>query len=296
MLLVQAQFNTVCQLEIDMRIISSIVLLCLITTCPIVAHAQLIVAHRGASHDAPENTLAAFELAWEKQADAIEADFYVTKDRQIVCIHDKTTKRVSPQHRELVVAETTANELRKLDVGSWKHPRFATERIPTLEEVIGTVPEGKQIFVEIKTGTEILPLLKPKLAASNLKPEQIVIICFNENVVAECRKMMPQYKANWLTGYEQNEITGKWKPTRKDVLDTLAGTAATGLGTNGNLEVINDSFVGAVKAADLELHVWTINDADQARVFKSLGVRSVTTDRPAFIRDAIGATTAAGLR
>jgi glycerophosphoryl diester phosphodiesterase len=273
-----------------MRIILSINLLCLITACPIVAHAQLIVAHRGASHDAPENTLAAFELAWEKQADAIEADFYVTKDRQIVCIHDDTTKRVSPQHPELIVAETTANELQKIDVGSWKHPRFAAQRIPTLEQVIATVPDGKQIFVEIKCGPEILPILKPKLASSDLKSEQIVIICFNKDVVSQCRTMMPQYKANWLTSYKQGEITGKWKPTRADVLNTLDGTAATGLGTNGNLEVIDEPFVGAVKAAGLEFHVWTINDADQARVFKSLGVRSVTTDRPAFIRNAIGAT------
>lgn len=279
-----------------MRIILSINLLCLITTCPIIAHAQLIVAHRGASHDAPENTLAAFELAWKNQADAIEADFYVTKDRQIVCIHDETTKRVSPKHRELIVAETTANELRKIDVGSWKHSRFAAQRIPTLEEVIATVPDGKQIFVEIKCGPEILPILKPKLTASDLKSEQIVIICFNKDVVSQCRKMMPQYKANWLTSYKQGEITGKWKPTRADVLNTLAGTAATGLGTNGNLEVIDEPFVGAVKAAGLEFHVWTINDADQARVFKSLGVRSVTTDRPAFIRNAIGATATAVVR
>jgi glycerophosphoryl diester phosphodiesterase len=273
-----------------MRIILSISLLCLITTCPILAQAQLIVAHRGASHDAPENTLAAFELAWEKQADAIEADFYVTKDRQIVCIHDDTTKRVSPQHPELIVAETTANELQKIDVGSWKHPRFAAQRIPTLEQVIATVPDGKQIFVEIKCGPEILPILKLKLTASDLKSEQIVIICFNKDVVSQCRKMMPQYKANWLTSYKQGEVTGKWKPTRADVLNTLDRTAATGLGTNGNLEVIDEPFVGAVKAAGLEFHVWTINDADQARVFKSLGVRSVTTDRPAFIRNAIAGT------
>lgn len=279
-----------------MRIIQFILLVCLITTCPIVASGQLIVAHRGASHDAPENTLAAFELAWEQQADAIEADFYVTKDKQIVCIHDKTTKRVSPEHRELVVAKSTANELRQLDVGSWKHRRFAAERIPTFEEVIATVPTGKQIFVEIKCGPEILPLLHQKLAASNLKSEQVVFICFNEHVVTECRKMMPQYKANWLTGYEQDEVTRKWKPTQKDVLNTLAKSAATGLGTNGNLDVIDQSFVGAVQAAGMEVHVWTINDANQARTFKSLGVRSVTTDRPAFIRSEIGVAVAASTR
>ena len=90
--------------------------------------AQLIIAHRGASHEAPENTLAAFRLAWEEQADGIEGDFYLTSDGQIVCIHDKTTKRVAPKQPELTVAKSTLKQLRSLDVGSWKNPRYAAER------------------------------------------------------------------------------------------------------------------------------------------------------------------------
>jgi len=73
----------------------------------------LIVAHRGASHDAPENTIPAFQLAWQQKADAIEGDFYLTRDNEIVCIHDRTTKRYSD--RDLVVAESTLEELRQLD-------------------------------------------------------------------------------------------------------------------------------------------------------------------------------------
>ncbi len=117
----------------------------LVFTCAATADAQLIVAHRGASYDAPENTLAAFRLAWDQDADAIEGDFYVTKDQQIACIHDKTTKRVAPQQPELSIANSTLKELQKLDVGSWKHPQYTAERIPTLKEVLATVPEGKQI-------------------------------------------------------------------------------------------------------------------------------------------------------
>ena len=78
---------------------------------------QLIVAHRGASHDAPENTLAAFRLAWEKDADAIEGDFYLTRDQQIVCLHDETTERTAPGQTCLQVAESTREQLRTLDVG-----------------------------------------------------------------------------------------------------------------------------------------------------------------------------------
>jgi glycerophosphoryl diester phosphodiesterase len=231
--------------------------------------------------------MAAFQLAWEKQADAIEGDFYVTRDRQIVCIHDKSTERVAPRQRVLKVAESTLNELRTLDVGSWKDQRYAAERIPILAEVLATVPDGKQIFVEIKCGPEILPLLKRQLEVSGLKPEQIVIICFNEAVVTRSRRMMPQYNANWLTGYKQKTVQSEWKPTRDDVMETLIHTGATGLGANGNLKVIDQQYVDTIQAAGSGFHVWTVNDAEPARIFMSLGVHSITTDRPAFIRNAL---------
>lgn len=85
----------------------------------------VIVAHRGASHDAPENTLPAFELAWEQGADAIEGDFHLTRDGHIICLHDKDTKRTAGV--KLVVKNSPLAELRKLDVGEWKDPRFKTE-------------------------------------------------------------------------------------------------------------------------------------------------------------------------
>ncbi len=252
-----------------------------------VAEAQFIVAHRGASYDAPENTLAAFRLAWERNADAIEGDFYLTRDQQIVCIHDRTTKRVSPDQPELTVAKSTLAELQQLDVGSWKNARFADERIPTLEEVLATVPDGKQIFVEIKCGPEILPVLGQQLAASNLKPEQITLICFSETVVTEARKTMPQYRANWLTSYRQKTETSPWAPSIDRVLKTLVRTRASGLGSHGNLKVIDAGFVAKVRRAGFGFHVWTVNDPEAARTFRSLGAESITTDRPAFIHEAL---------
>ncbi len=251
------------------------------------ADAQMIVAHRGASHDAPENTIAAFRLAWEEQADAIEGDFYLTKDKQIVCIHDKSTKRVAPEQCERVVAESTLACLRSVDVGVWKGRQYAGERIPTLQEVLETVPDDKQVFIEIKCGPEILPVLKPQVCASGLKAQQIVIICFNPTVVAQARKMMPQYKANWLTAYDKETEQSGWTPSREDVLESLQHTDATGLGTQGNLSVLDASFVAVLRAANKEFHVWTINEAADAQILKSLGADSITTDRPAFIRKAL---------
>ncbi|MFT5091236.1 MAG: glycerophosphoryl diester phosphodiesterase [Porticoccaceae bacterium] len=262
-------------------------LIIIVSTLCAAAHGQEIVAHRGASFDAPENTLAAFRLAWQQKADVIEGDFYLTKDKQIVCIHDRTTKRVAPKQTELSVARSTHAELRTLDVGSWKHPRFAKERIPLLKEVLATVPEGKRIFVEIKCGPEIIPHLKTQLAASALTPEQIVIICFQKDVVTQSRRAMPQYKASWLTSYKQSSDKSRWKPTRDEVLLALKTTSATGLGTNSNLNVIDRAFVDAVREVGCEFHVWTVNDANSARTLQTLKVDSITTDRPAYIRDVL---------
>lgn len=248
---------------------------------------QLIVAHRGASFDAPENTLSAFRLAWEQQADAIEGDFYLTKDQQIVCVHDKSTGRTAPDQPELRIADATLEELRALDVGRWKHTRFADERMPTLDEVLACVPDGKQIFVEIKCGPEILPKLKEQLEASSLRREQITIICFNREVVRLARQSMPQYRVNWLTGYDQDKVSKVWSPTIDEVVAVLKNTGATGLGTNGNLNVIDESFAKKVLNGGFEFHVWTVNDPAEAQRFSELGVYSITTDKPALIREAL---------
>lgn len=254
-----------------------------LTSSPLTA--QEIVAHRGASYDAPENTLAAFRLAWEQNADAIEADFFLSKDEQIVCLHDKTTERLAPKQPKLTVAKSTAEALRRLDVGSWKGARFAGERIPLLHEVLATIPQGKRIFLEIKCGPEIVPHLQRQLKASKLKPEQVVIICFRADVIAACREAMPQHDANWLTSYKQ--VDGQWRPASDQVVDTLRETRATGLGSQGNLQVLDADFAKSIRSAKKQLHVWTINGASDARTFKQLGVDSITTDRPAYIRDVL---------
>jgi glycerophosphoryl diester phosphodiesterase len=255
---------------------------------PSTLQAQQIVAHRGASHDAPENTLAAFELAWQQQADAIEGDFYLTADGHIVCIHDKDTARVSPLAENLLIAQSGLEELRKLDVGSWKGPEFSDQRIPTLREVLSLLSPGKRILIEIKCGPEILPELEKQISESIVKPDQVTIIAFSPEVIKKSRLMMPQYKANWLTSYNQDTDSGSWTPSLETVLNTLRATGATGLGTNGNSKVIDQAFANTIKEAGFELHVWTVNNPQDAQYWRSLGVHSITTDRPGFIRQQLG--------
>ncbi|MFG0268270.1 MAG: glycerophosphodiester phosphodiesterase [Rhodopirellula sp. JB055] len=248
----------------------------------------MIVAHRGASHMAPENTLSAFHLAWEENADAIEGDFYLSADGEIVCLHDKTTTRTSPGS-SLKVAEATLEQLRQLDFGAWKHERYSGERIPTLREVMATVPDGKGIFIEIKCGPEILPTLKKQLDECSLKPEQITIICFNQEVCRQAREMMP-YDCNWLSSYKR-QADGHWTPTIDDVLKSLKATDATGFGTQVKSslmgEVLHDDFCNAVRSSGRGMHGWTIDDPSVAKQLVKLGFESITTNRPAAIRAAL---------
>ena len=240
----------------------------------------LIVAHRGASFDAPENTLPAFELAWELGADAVEGDFLLSKDGHIVCVHDKKTKKVAD--RNLVVIQSTLAELQKLDVGSRKDDKFRGTRIPTLPEVFATVPKGKKIFVEVKCGPEIIPALTKEIDRSGLTHDQIVLICFNAEVIRKFKKVKPKHKAYWLCSFRKKK--GVLTPDLKTIMDTLKSTGADGLDSHF---AIPEEFSQAVLDAGYEWHVWTVNDAAMAQDLLGRGVHSITTDRPDLIRGAL---------
>ena len=135
----------------------------------------LIIAHRGESHDAPENTLSAINLAWKRGAEAVEIDVHMSKDSQIVAIHDFDTKRLAGVNKD--VRKQTLAELKALDVGSWKGAQWQGEQIPVLKEILETVPNGKKLVIEIKSDATMIPILKEELGRSSLTPEQIDNYC-----------------------------------------------------------------------------------------------------------------------
>ena len=246
----------------------------------IAGHAEepLIVAHRGASRDAPENTIPAFQLAWEQGADAIEGDFHLSKDGEIVCFHDADTKRVAGT--QLVVRQSTLAELKQQDVGATHGVAFNGTRIPTIAEVFATIPQGKKIFIEVKCGAEIIPTLLNEIDQSGLTQEQIVVISFNKQVIQQLKIKAPQYKASWLCSFKKQE-TGEITPSLATVLKTLKQIQADGLSSN---TAVPASVIEAVSQQGYEWHVWTINDLNTARRMQALGVLSITTDVPGSMR------------
>ena len=117
-----------------------------------------IIAHRGASAQAPENTLSAVKLAWQYPIESVEIDIRQTKDGRIVAMHDATILRTTGV--DLTVSRHSSDDLRALDAGRLKGRRFTGQRIPFLEEILETVPRGRTLFIEIKTPPEILPTLR----------------------------------------------------------------------------------------------------------------------------------------
>jgi glycerophosphoryl diester phosphodiesterase len=248
--------------------------------------APLIIAHRGASDVAPENTVASIKQAWKEGADGNEVDIYLTKDGKLVAHHDKTTKRTTGQ--DLNVRESTLEQLSALDAGSWKDPKWKGERIPTLAESLAAVPAGKTIYVEIKGGAEVLPELRKVIDASGKAKEEIFLIDFKlENLIAS-KPLFPDIRKLWIVGAKTDKVTKeKSYPDVKELAAQAKAAGMDGLDLNHGFPM-SEEDTAAIKKHGLILAVWTVNDAAVAERWVKAGVDAITTDKPEFIRKSLG--------
>lgn len=241
-----------------------------------------IIAHRGASHDAPENTLASFKLGWQQRADACELDIWLSKDGKLVVSHDADTKRTTGVAKK--IPESTLAELRALDAGFWKDPNWKGEKLPTLDEVLALIPDGKRLVIEIKCGVECLPELERVLKASGKPAAQLVIISFHHDVCAESKKLFPKIPVLFLASFKQDKNTGKWSPTPDALIAKAksAGLDGINLSYKGPLDA---AFVKQTHAAGLKFYVWTVDDAAVAKQLLAAGADGITTNRPEWLRE-----------
>lgn len=247
--------------------------------CAFICHGVEIIAHRGASYEAPENTLAAMKLAWQQNADAIELDLWLSADRRIVVLHDSNTRRVGGTTNH--VSRQTWAQLQDLDVGAWKHSRFKGERIPTLDSILATVPPGKRAVLEIKCGPEILPELARIIARCGRKPSELAIISFHFETLRRSKIEFPQIEHYFLHSYKKDGQTGEL-PALAPLLRRAKAARFDGLNLHFDWPIDN-AFAAEVKKSGLKLLVWTVNDVAVARKWVAAGVDAITTDRPAWL-------------
>ncbi|MDB6137539.1 MAG: glycerophosphodiester phosphodiesterase [Verrucomicrobiaceae bacterium] len=245
------------------------------------ANAVEIIAHRGASHEAPENTLASFRLGWEQQADGDELDVYLTTDDQVIVIHDANTKRTTGV--DMAVAKKSLRELQTLDAGSFKGPQWKGEKLPALAEVVATIPKGRRLFIEIKCGPEVLAALERVLGASGKKPEQLVIIGFGDETMRQAKLKFPHLKVYWLASMKPAK-NGGTALTLDEVISKAKGLGVDGVDLAAEPQM-DAAFVSKIHAAGLQMYVWTVDDPKLAASLAKAGVDGITTNRPGWMRE-----------
>jgi glycerophosphoryl diester phosphodiesterase len=242
------------------------------------------VAHRGESFLAPENTMPSYQLGWKLGDDANETDIHLTQDGQVVICHDADTKRTT--NANLVIKDSTLDQLRALDAGSWKDPKFAGEKLPTLAEALASIPEGKRFFVEIKSGIDVVPEMVKVINSSGKKPQQIVLISFHADALAAAKKALPAYQTYFLSGFKQDKETKAWSPKIEELIKVAKDNGFEGLDLQAK-PPFDPAAVKKIKEAGLGAYVWTVDDPAIAKNFIAWGIDGITTNRGAWLKEQV---------
>lgn len=228
-----------------------------------------IWAHRGASGYAPENTLEAFELAVKQNADGVELDVQLSKDGELVVIHDEVVDRVTEGKGN--VRDFTVKELKKFRANQ-THPEYGTAMIPTLAEVYDLLkPTGLTINVELKTGEYFYPDIEKKvlkLTRDMGMEDRIWYSSFNHATLIRLKEMESGVRTGILYA---DGIWNAWDYAKSLGVDALH-PALYNMQYPGYLE--------KSRALGLSTHVWTVNDEKDMEVLVKLGVDAVITNYP----------------
>ncbi|MDF0530822.1 glycerophosphodiester phosphodiesterase family protein [Tsukamurella sp. 8F] len=245
------------------------------------ARAPLIVAHRGASGEYPEHTMAAFHAAIVGGADALECDVRLTKDHHLVCLHDRTVERVSDGIG--AVSELTLEDLRAMDFGS-RHSGVPAS-VVTLDELIelATADRGVGLFVETKHPVRYGPLVEQKLLAALhrhglARPDDplrapVTIISFSAAAVWRVRRNAPQVPTV-LLGDASHLLGG----------GTATAVRAHGIGPSVASLRERPDTVARARAAGRFTYCWTVDGEADFALCCGLGVDQVATNHPARAR------------
>ena len=233
-----------------------------------------IIAHRGASGHAPENTLAAFERAVQLGAGFIETDLHLTRDARFVAIHDRTLERTTNGRGE--VRDFTLAELRELDAGLWYDRQFSDQRIPTLEEILAFARKHDVVFYfEIKYEAAwgmhhgLVAALQPADTAA-----RSIVLSFDPETLLTLRRL----DAAVMTGLLTDEA-------RPDMIRAAIDVGARQLCPR--FELATQELVEQAHRSDLHVVTWTVNDAEKMRAAMDAGVDGIMTDLPDRLRAVI---------
>lgn len=237
----------------------------------------LIIAHRGYSAVAPENTLASFRAAGEAGAPAAECDVRLTSDGHVILLHDATLDRTTDG--EGAVAELTLAQAQGADAGAWKDARYRGERIPTLTDTLALTKGRMRLVVEMKQ-EDIAPQVVETVRAADALVD-VTVISFSLETCRAMRNLEPRIPVGWLTGGLQEDTDG--------AADALVQTALA-----AHVQFLNVAHAGVTESllrraglCGLSVWAWTVNEPERVRELARAGVAGITSDDPAMALEAV---------
>ncbi|RCG24021.1 glycerophosphodiester phosphodiesterase [Sphaerisporangium album] len=242
------------------------------------------VAHRGASKEAPENTIAAFRLAARRHADMFELDVQETRDHRLVVMHDTTLARTTDAERVLPgrapwrVRDLTLAQVKRLDAGSWFSQKYRGERVPTLGETLDALGgSGIGMLLEVKA-PHLYPGIEARVARELrrhpawLRPGRLVVQSFDWNSMRRFHRVMPEVPVGLL---------GTPAPARLPELAKFARQI------NPPYHHLTARYVRDVHRLGMQVYTWTVDSRTAARRLISYRVDGILTNRPGRLRKLI---------
>jgi len=226
-----------------------------------------VIAHRGASAVAPENTMAAFRRAVEMGAECIETDLHLSRDGRLVIVHDTTLNRTTDG--DGLVKNYTFNELRQLDAGKWFSADFAGEKLPTIEDLLDYAGQADlSLYLEIKGGAgygverAVISALRGRKEA-----KAAVVLCFDGSVLNRVHQL------------DRLLMTGLlFESGGEEMVREAVKVGARQIGPRG--DCVTPELVEDAHRRGLKVISWTINDAAQMRALAKMGVDGIITNHP----------------
>ena len=223
----------------------------------------MVIAHRGASADAPENTLAAMEQAIKDGADWVEIDVQETRDGEVVVIHDADLKKIGGNG--LRVFDASLAELQSVDIGSWKDPSFSDQRVPTLQQMLELCKNRIKVLIELKYyGQEkrLEERVVEIVEAAGMQ-DQIRVMSLSYPGIQKVKSIRPQWSVGLLASVSFGDITR----LEADFFAVNASFASR-------------AFIRHIHNRGKKVLVWTINDPVSMSAMMSRGVDGIITDKP----------------
>ncbi|MEC8025193.1 MAG: glycerophosphodiester phosphodiesterase [Myxococcota bacterium] len=230
----------------------------------------LVIAHRGFSSIAPENTIAALRAARLLGSQYSECDVRLTADGIPVLIHDESLLRTGGLN--LKVSNVLSATLQDIDVGSWLSPTYAGEAVPTLAAALRETSDSMGLIIELK-GTGMAAAVAGVIMKSNTALDKLILFSFDWTELISTQSMIPGIRGMWLVDHA---LAGR--ATIDQILDRAAAAGLSGVGVQSSL--LDKAWLAGASRRSLYVFAWTVNTRDEMTRMAYLGVHGIISDKP----------------